>query len=107
MSETFASDNKGCSLILVNTPKGEGWFEAIKNRANILQSDVERCLQPQLQHPAKMHPQREKYEADFCKRGFPYVAYRYGDMGWRYYVRKCYQVVRTFGGDCLRLLHLR
>ena len=107
LSETFAEDNKGCSLVLVNTPKGEKWFAAIKDRANVMYSDLDRCMQPQLQHPSEMHPDREKYEEDFCRKGFPYVAYRYGDMGWRYYLRKYYRGLRTFGGNCLRFLHLR
>ncbi|MGM9800105.1 MAG: Coenzyme F420 hydrogenase/dehydrogenase, beta subunit C-terminal domain [Muribaculaceae bacterium] len=107
LSKTFAADNKGCSLILINTNKGIAWFDSIKNRADVLESNIDLCLQPQLQHPAKMHPDRAKYEEDFINKGFPYVAYRYGDLGWRYYIKKSYRVLRTFVGDCLRALHLR
>ena len=107
LSKTFAADNKGCSLVLVNTRKGEVWFEEIKDKANVISGDVSSCLQPQLQYPAKMHPDRAKYERDFIKKGFPYVAYRYGDLGWRYYMKKGYRILRTFVGDCLRALHLR
>ena len=107
LSKTFAADNKGCSLVLVNTRKGEVWFEEIKDKANVISGDVSSCLQPQLQYPAKMHPDRAKYERDFIKKGFPYVAYRYGDLGWSYYMKKGYRILRTFVGDCLRALHLR
>ena len=77
-------DDKGVSLILVNTAKGQELFDAIKNRMIVIPAQLEDCLQPNLQHPSYPHPLKEAFEHDYAKHGFVYVAKKYGDMGWRY-----------------------
>lgn len=80
----FNADDKGCSLVLVNTEKGRKLFDKIKSQMNLRISDRESCLQPNLQHPSEIHPLRQAFEEDYKKHGFLYVARKYGDMGWRY-----------------------
>ena len=46
----LGADNKGCSLILVNTDKGENWFEQVKGNMEYKAIPLEDCLQPQLCH---------------------------------------------------------
>lgn len=77
-------DDKGLSLVLVNTEKGKRLFDAVKQDMNITSVKLEDCLQPNLCHPSAPHPKRDKFEQDYAKHGFVYVAKRYGDMGWRY-----------------------
>ncbi len=77
-------DDKGVSLILVNTEKGRDIFNAVKDRMTIIPAKLEDCLQPNLQHPSVPHPDKDKFEQDYAEHGFVYVAQRYGDMGWRY-----------------------
>ena len=77
-------DDKGVSLILVNTTKGQELFDAIKNRMIVIPAQLEDCLQPNLQHPSYPHPLKEAFEHDYAQHGFVYVAKKYGDMGWRY-----------------------
>lgn len=84
----FNQDNKGCSLVLVNTPKGREIFEAVKDKLNTIPAELDNCLQPNLQHPSVIHPKRMQFEKDYIKHGFEYVMYRYGNIGWRYYLRK-------------------
>ena len=81
-------DDKGVSLVLVNTEKGRELFEAVKDRMTIIPAKLEDCLQPNLQHPSVIHPQRMEFERDYERKGFLYVMKRYGDMGWRYKVQK-------------------
>ena len=81
-------DDKGVSLVLVNTEKGRELFEAIKDRMTVIPAKLEDCLQPNLQHPSVIHPQRMDFERDYEQKGFLYVMKKYGDMGWRYKVRK-------------------
>ena len=107
LDTTFGEDNRGCSLVLLNTEKSLRWFDAVKANADYKESDTQRCVQPQLVHPVKQHPQREQYERDFVERGFPYVAYRYGDLGYRYYLRMGYKALRRIGGLFLRTLGWR
>lgn len=80
----FNSDDKGCSLVLVNTEKGRDLFEKIKERVEIREAKLENCLQPNLQHPSEIHPLRMDFEKDYSKRGFKYVYFKYGNVGWRF-----------------------
>ncbi len=89
-------DDKGCNLVLVNTPKGREIFEAVKDKLDTIPAELDNCLQPNLQHPSVIHPKRMQFEKDYIKHGFKYVMYRYGDSGWRYIVRKYIRMIKRF-----------
>ena len=78
------SDNKGISLLLINTEKGEKLFNIIKNVLMIKPLPLHQCLQSNLQHPSKANSKRDKFENDYIKHGFKYVYYKYGKDGWKY-----------------------
>lgn len=78
------ADDKGVSLMLCNTEKGRQLFEAVKERMHIIPAELENCLQPNLQHPSKIHPKRMNFEHDYTRKGFAYVMNKYGNTGWRY-----------------------
>lgn len=90
----FNQDDKGCSLILVNTPKGREIFEAVKDKLNIIPAELDNCLQPNLRHPSSIHPKRMQFEHDYAKRGFKYVMHKYEFAGWRYRKRLLKQKVK-------------
>ena len=71
-------DDKGVSLILVNTEKGRDIFEVIKDRMTVIPAKLEDCLQPNLQHPSVIHPKRMAFERDYQRKGFEYVMKKYG-----------------------------
>lgn len=79
----FNDDDKGCSLILVNTEKGRKLFEAVRERMSIIQVEPNNCLQPNMQHPSQIHPKRNQFEREYAKKGFEYVYFKYGEDGWR------------------------
>ena len=81
---TFNADDKGCSLVLLNTEKGHKLFEAVQDRMNTIPAKLEDCLQHNLQHPSVIDPRRDKFEKDYTRKGFKYVFYKYGEEGWRY-----------------------
>lgn len=83
----FNDDDKGVSLVLCNTPKGRVLFETIKSKLDAIEVPVEKCLQPNLQHPSAIHLKRLEFENAYSKRGFDYIMKQYGDIGWRYKVR--------------------
>ena len=89
------ADDKGVSLVLVNTIKGQELFDAIKHEMDYIKTDTIKCLQPNLQYPSEIHPMRDSFEKDYQKRGFVYVAKKYGDLGWRYKMRRLKQKCRT------------
>lgn len=86
----FNQDNKGCSLVLINTPKGREIFETVKDKLNTIPAELENCLQPNLQRPSVIHPKRMAFEMLYAKKGFLAAMKRYGDYGWkkRYLVLK-------------------
>jgi coenzyme F420-reducing hydrogenase beta subunit len=77
IGEEFGSDDKGVSLVLVNSEKGKKWFEAAKQDINYIETNMENCLQPNLQHPSAIHPKRNDFERDYQKKGFEYVLKKY------------------------------
>lgn len=81
---SFNADNKGVSLVLLNTDKGRKLFEAVKERLNTFPANLDDCLQPNMKHPSEIHPKREQFEKDYAKKGFKYVYFKYGEEGWRY-----------------------
>ena len=99
---TFNADDKGVSLVLINTEKGRKLFEAVKDNMNIIPVKLEDCLQPNLQHPSIIHPKRMAFERDYAQKGFEYVMKKYGDMGWRYRVRRILGKVKRIMKGVLR-----
>lgn len=84
----FNADDKGCSLVLVNTEKGRQLFNAVKDRMNIIPAELDCCLQPNMLHPSKMHPKRDKFEAEYIKKGFEYVYLKYCKKTSREYIQE-------------------
>lgn len=72
-------DDKGVSLVLVNTPKGEEVFERIKYALSYQDSSVDECIERQvhLQRPATPSPQREVFWRDFREQGIESVIRKY------------------------------
>lgn len=95
----FNKDNKGVSLVLVNTEKGRKLFEEARKDLNIIPAKLEDCLQPNLQHPSAIHPKRMEFEKDYFKHGFKYVMCKYSDMNWkmqlRYKLRKIKKNIKS------------
>ena len=93
---TFNADNKGCSLVLLNTEKGRKLFESISERLNTIPANIEDCMQPNMRHPSVIDPRRDKFEREYAQKGFEYVYYKYGEDGWRHKVRLLKNKIRKF-----------
>ncbi len=77
------SDDKGLNLVLVNTPKGKEIFEAIKDKLEVIDASPEAYMQPNLQHPSRIHKNRMRFEDDYIKKGFKYIYEReYDERLW-------------------------
>lgn len=77
-------DNKGVSLILVNSDKGKELLSKCASDLEITESNTTDCLQPQLKTPIQLNIRYNQFVSDFSKHGFEYVGKKYGDLGWRY-----------------------
>ena len=88
------ADDKGLSLVLLNTEKGQKIFEAIKDRMDTIPANLDVCLQPNMSHPSPENNYRDQFERDYAKRGFKYVYYRYGNIGPIYLLRQLKSYIR-------------
>lgn len=77
----FNKDDKGISLLLINTEKGTKIFNLIKENIITQKIEIEQCLQPNLQHPSRINLKREAFEKDYSKKGFKYIIKKYVDGG--------------------------
>lgn len=74
-------DNKGVSLLLVNTDKGYRVLEEIKNNLDLISAKLDDCLQPNLMHPTILNAKSKEFESLYIKRGFTYVLRKYTKVG--------------------------
>lgn len=73
----FCKDDKGVSLILLNTKKGIEIFNNIKNNLLVVPAKQSDYIQLNLQHPTKLHIDRDVFELDYKQKGFEYILNRY------------------------------
>lgn len=90
------SDDKGCSLVLVNTKKGSEILKEIQDRIDCRKVDLNMAMQPNLKQPSGIDKHRMDLERDYKKYGFRYVMYRYGNIGPIYWLRKQKQKIKKF-----------
>lgn len=74
-------DNKGVSLMLINTKKGAEVFENIKGAIEFAPSTVTDCKQRHLTKPAAKSPMRDIFWQEYHKYGFEYITKKYTDYG--------------------------
>lgn len=71
------SDNRGVSLVLVNSPAGEAVFEAARRDFDCFGTHVKDCMQPTLFKPSTPSPRREQFWADYRAMSFPELIRKY------------------------------
>lgn len=74
------NDNKGVSLLLVNTKKAEMLFEEIKSELDYICATKEACLQPNLQSPTIPAYNRKQFWRDYERYGFEYCVKKYNGI---------------------------
>ena len=79
-------DNRGISLVLVNSEKGRCLFESIKTGLIVRESCKENCLQEQLESPAVNDKNAVHFWDNYQKRRMRYVMTKYTE----------YSEIRTF-----------
>lgn len=74
-------DNKGTSLVLINSAKGKEIFEKIKPKLNIMSLNKDDCMQEQLVSPSRESRKRNRFWAEYSSKGFEFVAKKYSRYG--------------------------
>ena len=70
------NDNKGISLVFLNTEKGVDIFDFIKDKMTVISTNLDFCMQPNLIHPSVLHSLHYKFRHDYKHNGFEYVISR-------------------------------
>lgn len=74
-------DNKGVSLVLINTEKGVDTFEGVKKDLKWKKTRIEDSMQPPLKAPFPKPVERGQFWEDFNGRDFTAIAERHGGYG--------------------------
>lgn len=90
---TFNADDKGASLLLINTEKGRSLFEKVHDKMDIISVRLEDCMQANLCHPSTMHPKRMNFEKVYTHKGIEYVMKRYGNIGFTYTFQQLFMLI--------------
>lgn len=86
ISDEF-NDEKGISLLLVNSSIGANLIDEIAQSNFIQKCRIADCIQPQLLHPTAPNSKHNQFVEDYKKNGFQYIAKKYGDLGFNYQLR--------------------
>lgn len=76
----FNSDNKGVSLVLINSTKGKELFNIIKDNIDSIKTEIGLTLQHNLQRPSIISPLRQKFEEEYKCEGVKYVLEKYSNL---------------------------
>lgn len=75
-------DDKGISLVLVNSDKGVNILNSCKNSVVLIESNTSECMQSKLKYPAEENAQKSVFMNEYLRRGFSHVLHKYTDEGW-------------------------
>lgn len=74
-------DDKGISLVIINSKTGIKVFNSIKDDIIFMESNMNECIQRNLVRPTPISSSRDKFWEDYNKRGFEYIAKKYTSYG--------------------------
>jgi len=85
------NDNKGVSLVMVNSDKGSFIFNQLKN-VETVKATKQLCYQPQLSYPIKLNSDYSQFQLDYIKNGYTYTMKKYSDLSLLYKIKQeCYK----------------
>lgn len=74
-------DNKGVSIVLINTNTGEYIFNAVKNKVKWKATCIEDSMQMPLKEPFPKPIGREQFWNEYYVKNFGYIVRKYGGIG--------------------------
>lgn len=83
ISNDFNSDNKGCSLLFINTNKGIELFKTLSNSLNLIKTTKKLCVQPNLERPSVISDKSSSFINDYQKNGFKKILSKYSLLSYR------------------------
>ena len=70
LNSALDNENKGVSLVMINSEKGKKVFESIQKEIIFFESNTLECQQPNLVNPTTASPNRDAFEQIFLLEGF-------------------------------------
>lgn len=71
------NDDAGVSTVLINTEKGNRWFEVARESMEVIEIEKKDCWQPHLEYSCKCPAKREQFWELYKKRGAEYILCKY------------------------------
>ena len=71
------NDDKGVSLILINTEKGKLLFEQVNNRLDSIDCTNHSFIHPNLKKPTEYPKEYDQFWRDYLSKGFRYITVKY------------------------------
>lgn len=75
---SYFNDDRGGSLVIVNTSKGNELFETGRRDTEVVPVEISNFLQPNLREPSKRPITRDEFCNDYFSYGFEHVSKLYG-----------------------------
>ena len=69
ISDNFNADNKGCSLVFINTKKGYEIFLVISKFMHLIHANMNLCIQPNLIKPSIVNPKTKHFVYIYKNKG--------------------------------------
>ncbi len=70
-------DNKGTSMLILNTKKAVDFYDSVKDKVICRNSNIEEAFYDNHRRPAKMNVNRDVFWEDYNKKGYLFVAKKY------------------------------
>ena len=80
-THSLLNDNKGCSIVLINSDKGQELFNLCRPDVTVEHVNLEDYLQPNLYKPSVRPKDRQKYWEYLNTKGFDELVKHYGRSG--------------------------
>ena len=95
-------DEKGNSIFLIHTDRGEQLFETVKVKLEYRLSDTKQCWQANLEAPTKRSEQRDEFWNDYQRKGVDFVMKKYGTTPLKTKIKnKLVKLISIGGGQTL------
>lgn len=87
-------DNKGVSLLLINTEKGKKLFDNIKDDLYIIKANLKDCLQHNLKSSTILCKDRNNFVEDYESKGFNFILKKYTDISLKNRIRSHLSILK-------------
>ena len=103
------NDNKGVSLIFINTNNGKKIFDEVKEDLIIKDCTGVSFVHPNLKEPTKRPLHREQFWKDYDAKGFKYITKKYGGYNFKSLSKRRLKYILEKAGllGCLRIVKKR